>query len=334
MNQTLHRWTLIPLALLAGLGCEPAEPATDDPGVAAELPGSQAQAVTASAIKYVFVIAMENHAASQIYGSASAPYLNTQLIPSYGRATAYVDNLPTLPSEPHYLWLEGGTNAFGDVTFTNDNNPSATNSTTSTAHLSTQIKNATNGVTWRSYQEGMNTTTGSCPIAGSGFYAPKHDPFVFFKDVSGTTPSKTNAYCVAHHKPFSALAADLAGNTVATYNFITPNLCNDMHGATGCPDTDSVHSGDTWLSQNLPAMITFANAHAGLILIVWDEPETSGTMPFVAIGPGVKANYASAVTISHSSVVKSLERIMELPILPTVSSANDLADFFKAGSFP
>ena len=105
--------------------------------------------------------------------------------------------------------------------------PAFLNSTASTAHLSTQITAA--GSTWLSYQEGINSTTGACPIAASGRYAPKHDPFIFFRDVSGSTPSKTNAFCTAHHKALSALAGDLTNNRVAAYNFITPNQCHDMH---------------------------------------------------------------------------------------------------------
>ena len=300
-----------------------------------DVPTPNAQALTSSVIKYVFVIAMENHASTQIYGSADAPYINNTLMAQYGHATNYVDNLAaSLPSEPHYIWMQAGTNAFSDYTFTNDNNPATTNSTSSTAHLSTQIRNATNGVTWLSYQEGLNSTTGTCPISGSGFYKPKHDPFVYFQDVSGATPSKTNAYCTSHHKALTSLAADLSAKTVANYNFITPNLCNDMHGATGCTDTNYVHAGDVWLQANLPALISFANANSGVIFIVWDEPETSGTMPFLVIGPNVKANYANAVTLSHSSLLKSTEQILGLPLLPTASSANDFSGFFNAGTYP
>jgi phosphatidylinositol-3-phosphatase len=334
MTTIASRVMLSSLALLAFAGCAQVDSAPGDQVLDAEHPGADEQALTASKIKHVFVIAMENHAASQIYGSASAPYITNTLLPSYGHATAYADDLPALPSEPHYVWLEAGTNAFSDHTFTGDSAPSASNNTGSTAHLVTQIKNASNGVSWRSYQEGLNAFTGMCPVAANGFYAPKHDPFVFFEDVSGATPSKTNAYCAAHHKALSALSADLGANAVATYNFITPNLCHDMHGATGCADSNGVRAGDTWLGQNLPQIISYAKANAGVILIVWDEPETSGTMPFLVIGPNVKPNHASSVSYTHSSVVKSLERIMELPILPTVSSANDFSDFFTAGSFP
>src|ERR1043166_2416544 len=183
----------------------------------------------------------------------------------YGRAPNSIDKLPSLPSEPPYVWMDAGPNAFSDHTFTNDNNPSSSNSTASTAHLSTQITAA--GSTWLSYQEGLNSTTGACPIAGSGNYAPKHDPFIFFRDVSGSTPSKTNAGSDAHHEALGARGADLTNNTVAAYNFITPNLCHDMHSNSCAGSSNPIKQGDSWLRDNVPAIISYVNAHQGVLLI-------------------------------------------------------------------
>ena len=293
------------------------------------------EALTGSTHKYVFVISMENHDASQIYGNTTdAPYINNTLIPSYARSTNFKDELPSLASEPHYLWMEAGTNAFSDHTFTTDDAPSRSNSTASTAHLVTQIKNATNGVSWLSYQEGINSTTGACPIASSGFYQPKHNPVVFFRDVSGSTPSKNNLYCAMHHKALSLLAGDLAKHAVASYNFITPNQCHDMHGQSGCPNGNTIRAGDAWLAANLPALITFVNANDGVIFVTWDEGSSTNFMPFLAIGPHVKVGYASGVSYNHSSMLKSIENILQVPTLPSVASANTLSDLFVAGAFP
>ncbi len=289
-----------------------------------------------SAVQVVFVIAMENQDARDIYGNkTSAPYINDTLLPKYAHATNFVDELPpSIPSEPHYVWMEAGTNKFSDHTFTSDSDPSSSNSTASTAHLATQIRNATSGVTWRAYQEGITGTTGACPVKSSGFYAAKHDPFVFFRDVSGSPPSRTNSYCGSHHKDLSALAADLSAGTVATYNFITPNLCHDMHGASGCPNSNEIQSGDQWLQANLPALIAYVNAHQGVIYITWDEPEQTSLAAFIAVGPHVKAGYAGGVKYTHSSLLKSVEEHLQLAVLPTVSAANDLTDLFVAGFFP
>lgn len=306
------------------------------PGLAqSDVPDGINRAETASKIKVVFVIAFENHDAKQIYGNKSdAPYINNTLMETYAYATNFKDVLPHEESEPHYLWMEAGTNKFSDHSFTGSGDATKNNSTKSTEHLVTQIKNAGTGLTWMSYQEGITDRTGKCPIESSKFYAAKHNPFVFFRDVSGSPPSKNNAYCISHHKDLSQLAGDLANNRVATYNFITPNLCNDMHGEDGCPSKNEIRMGDDWLKNNLPALISYVNANEGVIFLSWDEGDGTNVLPFLAVGPGVKQGYASTVKLNHSSQVKSIERILELPYLSTVSGATDFADLFEAGQFP
>ena len=49
----------------------------------------------------------------------------------------------------------------------------------------------------------------------------------YFDDVTdGNDPR--SAHCIAHVRPFAELQADLDADTVANYNFITPNICNDI----------------------------------------------------------------------------------------------------------
>ena len=289
----------------------------------------------AGVIKHVFVIVMENQDADRIYGNTTdAPYINKQLIPRFARAANFNDELPALHSEPHYLWMEAGSNAFSDHTFETDDDPSSTNSTSSTAHLVTQIKDSADGLTWMSYQEGQNSQTGACPIASNTHYAAKHNPFLFFQDVSGSPPSKNNAYCAAHHKPYTSFAADLAANDLASYVFITPNLCHDMHGDKGCANSNFIRAGDSWLKAELPRIIAWAKLHAGVVLITWDEGSATTKMPFLAVGPGVKVGYVGAVSYDHGSVIKSVEEIFGLPLLSTVAGTSDLADLFKPGYFP
>jgi phosphatidylinositol-3-phosphatase len=292
-------------------------------------------ASAASAIKFVFVITMENTDSKQIYGKpARAPYLNNIIIPKYARAANFDDPLPKeIDSEPHYLWMEGGTNAFSDHTFLNDGDPSAANSTASKDHLVTQMKDS-GTVTWMTYQQDINSKTGLCPVVSNGLYAAKHNPFVFFQDVSGNPPRKDNDYCRTHTKPYSAFATDLAANMMANYVFITPNLCNDMHGDKKCPKVNRVTAGDRWLRAELPRMIDWVTKNSGVIFIVWDEGSGTTKLPFFAIGPGVKANHLSTVTYNQGSLVRSVEEIFNLPILPKVSMNNNLSDMFKDGFYP
>ena len=278
----------------------------------------------------VFVVAMENKDAAQIYGNSTlAPYLNDTLMPRATHAVSYADDLPTLPSEPHYIWMEAGTNTFDDWSATTNDHPSGAHSTASTAHLVTQLESA--GIGWTSYQEGLDVTTGACPIRPSGFYAPRHNPFVFFKDVAGDPPSASAARCAAHHKPFFAIDDDLASESITPYAFITPDLCHDMHGAPGCPDESSITTGDRWLALHLPPIIAYAEAHNGIVLLVWDEPEASGTLPFIAIGRGVKRGHVTGEPYSHGALLKSVELMLGVPPLPTVTEANDFSDVFEDG---
>jgi len=282
----------------------------------------------------VFVIVEENAGSGSIYSSSNAPYINS-LMSTYAHGTAYSDVLPSLRlSEPHYIWMEAGTNALSDHTFLTDSDTGSSNVTSSTQHLVTQIKNGA-GDSWMSYQENLPS---ACPTSSSGFYAAKHNPFVFFKDV---TSSQT--YCGSHHKDFTQLASDLQNPaSVAKFNFITPNLCDDMHGnsscSNGCTSTSPgnagcVSAGDSWLRSNLPGLISFANANQGVIFIIWDESEGNPTQAFLAIGPGVKTG-AVSTAVNHSSLLKSIEEIVGVPVMSNVSSANDFSSFFNAGQFP
>ena len=140
------------------------------------------------------------------------------------------------PSEPNYLWLEAGTN-FG---VRNDGLPSA-NHQSSTQHLVNQLEAA--GLTWKAYAEGIERH--GLPGDELGKYAPKHVPFVFFDDVTHYRPGR----CIAHVRPYSELAGDLAAGAVADYNFITPNLCDDMHDSSGCKSSNAIRNGDDWLAS-------------------------------------------------------------------------------------
>jgi phospholipase C len=278
---------------------------------------------------------MENNNWSSIQGSSSAPYINSLLTNAQASwCTNYYDN-PAMnhPSEPNYIWLEAGTDTFSDDnnSFSCDCDPSASNSTSSTAHLATQLTTA--GKTWRSYAENVSGT--SCPIATSGTYAPKHVPFLFFQDIVGSPPSTTAATCISHVKPYTQLATDLTAGTVAQYNFITPNLCDDMHGAVSCL-TNLISDGDTWLSHQIPMiMASDAYKNNGAIFITWDESE-GGEFPIgmIVLSPKAKGNgYQSTARYYHSSMLRTVEEVFGLsPYLGDAANQSSLSDLFT--SFP
>jgi hypothetical protein len=334
----------IPTASGAAASASPAETAraratatlAEEANAAApDLPGKRpGHGAPGSKIKHVIVVAMENHDAEQIYDDPlNAPYIRS-LVARYAHTENFDDELPLeIPSEGHYVWMEAGTHQFSDALFDDDSPPSASVSTGSNQHLVRQIKNADTGLSWMTYQEGLNERTGACPIRSSGFYVPKHNPFIFFRDVSGDPPAKDNPYCAAHHKPYSALQADLAGE-LASYVFITPDECHDMHGQRGCPEENPIATGDRWLSAELPRLIAYAEQHEAVIFITFDEGSSSVKLPFIAVGRMVKPHYTGTERYSHSSQLKSVELILGLPPLPSVARSNDLADLFQPGAYP
>ncbi len=220
------------------------------------------------AIKTVFLILMENQNWSSIKGSSSAPYINS-LLAQGAHAEGYYENPSAVhPSEPNYIWLESGDN----LGITSDSDPSV-NLQTTTSHLTTLLENA--GVPWRAYVENIPGT--SCPIATNGLFAPKHTPMLFFSDVVGSPPSVTSAPCIANVRPYTELATDLSKSTTARYNFITPNLCDDMHNSSGCGGAQ-VKNGDTWLSEQVPTILASkAYQDGGALFITWDESEGAST---------------------------------------------------------
>jgi len=265
-------------------------------------------------IQTVFLILMENHNWSSITSSA-APYINHVLLPAASRATQYFNPPHLHPSLPNYLWLEGGT-SFG---VHNDGNPSA-NHQSSHAHLSTLLTQA--GISWKGYMEGISG--GTCPTSDSGKYAVRHDPFVYFDDV--TTPAGN---CVAHVRPYTEFQGDLAANTVARYNFITPNLCNDMHDC-------SVQTGDTWLSHEVPKILASqAYLDDGVIFLTWDEAGSGdGPIGMIVLSPHAKGGgYTNSIHYTHSSLLRTIQEIFGVtPLLGDAANATDLGDLFT--TFP
>jgi hypothetical protein len=278
-------------------------------------------------IKNVFIILMENTNWSNIYQSTQAPYINSLLTNAQASyATQYFDNPAAVhPSEPNYIWLESGSN-LGDTV---DDDPSASNEH-NVPHLATLLN--AKGVSWREYAEGI--TSGTCPVASTGQYACKHVPFVFFQDVVGSPPSATSANCEPHMFAFSDLAGHLTSGNVAAYNFITPNLCDDMHGNTGCPVTPETVQGDTWLQTNIP-IIMASNAYkeGGAIFITWDESE-GGELPIgmIVLSPFAKGKgYNNTLKYYHSSTLRTVQEIFGVtPLLNDAANQIDLSDLFSA----
>jgi len=309
-------------------------------------------------------------------------------------ATAYTNVLATAsgnnphihPSEPNYIWAEAGSN-FGVL---NDADPFVSGNNQNTdQHLVTFLTRA--GKTWKSYQEDIDLavdgsgnltnvplpraqwtvpiTSHSGVFAAGNFntfngsnqfnYAAKHNPMVFFTDSNGGNDSTPANPLSSQYAPLQQFFSDLANNSVADYNWITPNQFNDMHtpltggykGLTG--DAANIKQGDDFLAQIVPViMASDAYKNHGVIILWWDESERDGvagdnpddlnhTVGEIVISDRAHPNvnglpYASPVAFTHSSDVRTVQNIFRTdgPYLADAANVNDLSDLFKPGSVP
>ena len=112
-------------------------------------------------------------------------------------------------------------------------------------------------------------------------------------------------------------------NQVARYNFITPNLCHDMHDC-------SVATGDTWLSIEVPKILGSAAYQHGVLFITFDESETGdGPIGLIVVSPFAKPGYSNNLAYTHSSTLRTLQEIFGItPFLGDAANAIDLGDLF------
>src|SRR6266571_886860 len=85
--------------------------------------------------------------------------------------------------------------------------------------------------------------------------------------------------------------------TVSRYNFIVPNLCNDMHSGNDarCASSNRITTGDLWLAAEIPKLMQSpAYADNGAILITWDEstlPPIQAPIGMIVISPLCKGGF-------------------------------------------
>jgi acid phosphatase len=261
---------------------------------------------TVPAFDHIFVIVMENHSASQVIGSADAPFIN-ELAASYGLAANYT--AVSHPSLPNYLALTGGS-TFGlstDCTGCFQNAPNIA-----------VDRVAASGRDWRAYMESMP----SAAFVGDAYpYMQKHDPFVYYDNI------RTDPGQFAKVVPCTQLAKDLSAlGSTPSFGWITPDMTHDMHDGT-------VAQGDTWLSAAVPALLSTDafTRRRSLLLITWDENDDSpgNEVATLVIAQGVPAGFKSQVPYSHYSLLRTIETAWGLaPLTANDAAATAMCDFF------
>ncbi|HEY2116882.1 MAG TPA: alkaline phosphatase family protein, partial [Candidatus Angelobacter sp.] len=191
-------------------------------------------------------------------------------------------------------------------------------------------------------------------------YAAKHNPQVYFTDSNGGNDPSTANPLRLQYAPLQQLFTDLANNSVAQYNFITPNQFNDQHttlaagfkGLTG--DPAKILQGDFFLQQVVPViMASRAYRDHGAIIIWWDESEQDGvagdnpddlthTIGEIVISPDAHPNeggspFASDVFLTHSSDLRTMQEIFHVTnpfFLGDAIHGSDLSSLFAEGAVP
>ncbi|MEZ0112276.1 hypothetical protein ABH920_006295 [Catenulispora sp. EB89] len=256
---------------------------------------------------HVVLVMEENHSYGEIIGdTADAPYINNTL--AAGGALFTQSFAIEHPSEPNYLDLFSGTNQG----ITGDQCPVAIDKPNEGAQLLAA------GDTWDSYSEGL-PSTGSTACT-SGNYASKHNPWVNFQEAPSTSANHIPA---SSNQPFTNFPSSANFASLPTVSWVIPNLQDDMHDGT-------IAQGDTFLHSNLDAYAQWAKTHNSLLIVTWDEDDSSQSnqIPTIFYGAGVKTGQYSE-TINHYSVLRTIEDMYGLPYAGNASSATPITDVFS-----
>jgi hypothetical protein len=283
------------LAAILACGC-----ARSVPGPALDL-GTASLPVSRSS--HVVVIVMENEEASDVLAAGAAPY-TASLARRYGLALASF--AVTHPSLPNYLALTGGS-TFG---VTSD----CTECSVRAPNIVDQLEDA--GISWKAYLEGEPSPC--FRGAGADGYAKKHNPFIYYDDVS-MSPARCS-----HLVAFGQLSKDLRAGRLPTYVWISPNLCDDGHD---CP----LATGDRFLARTVPALLHELGPN-GFLVLTWDEGLTDqgccgghaggGHIVTIVAGPSVRPGARESHPVDHFGVLATIEQALGLAPLARASEAS------------
>ena len=280
-------------------------PAATSAPVAA--PASASSTGFPTPIQHVFLILMENEQTGVIYGKQ--PY-QTELANTYAwggnaNSKAHVGYYAAChPSAPNYLALTSGQ----PLQCNSDNF-----NTYSVNNLGNELDQT--GRSWQALEENASVP---CQTYESGLYVERHNPFVYYSDLGGTTPGSV---CETHVLPIANLTQDFPYNqTPPNFTYIAPDILNDAHSS-------SAAVGDLFLSSFVPKLIASPWFSSSVIFITYDEAYTAdgyenftgydglwgGPVYTVAISPYTVGIGALGINSSHYDLLSTIEWLLGLP---------------------
>ena len=254
---------------------------------------------------HVIWIWMENHTYRQVIDQRSAPF-TTGLARRCASAKRY--SAVGGPSLPNYI---GATS--GDIHGIHDDKDPAEHRL-GADNIFRQVRRS--GRSSRTYAESMPEP---CTLRPAGRYAVRHNPAAYY------VGENDRSACRKDNLPLDSSARQLRSDadhwSLATFQVVIPNLCNDTH------DCD-VGAGDRWLGSWLPRLWTSDLYRDGktAVFIVWDEPSP---MPNIVMSPSTPAGLRNGEAFDHYSLLRTTEEMLGLPLLGRATGARSLRRPFR-----
>jgi hypothetical protein len=297
---------------------------------------------TGSYFDHVVVIVMENEGVYDICNSSPPPCLGNRtgapfmggLANNYTISSHYLSLITT--SQPNYVALISG--SMQGCTASGCPTP------ITAPNLVDRIEAAS--LTWKGYFENQTLAKG-CDYNSPEPYAPIHNPFIVFQDITNNTARCNKLVRVNPNSCGSVtdcvLVNDLNNATAAAPNFmwLTPNDCDNMRGNAVCNTGSLIGPGDNFLSRLVPTILksrTFTTSRSALF-ITFDEGNKfcplNGSITEDCIyaswtGPVAKTSFGTTNLYSHYSFTKTIEVNWNFPSLAiNDTNANPMTEFFK-----
>ena len=310
-------------------------------------------------LRHIFYIMMENHSVNEIIGNtADAPYLN-RLASTYGTTSHYYG--VTHPSLPNYLsaiagnfqgiWDDcpsGAAVTCPPAEFASSLTQKQYNSASSQPHMFNgqtivdQLE--AHQMTWQAYMQSLPTPGFTGASAGS--YAEKHDPFMYFSSI------RNNPARMQHIVPFTQFDQDIQSANMPNFVWITPDVCNDMHGSSSCSSYDGlIAQGDNFVHTTVQKIMgSPAWKQGAAIVINWDESDASqsgccqsptgaddsilggGNVPFIVVtSQGLHTITLNDASYNHYTLLATIEHLWNLGCIAntcSISSSNLMTKLF------
>jgi phospholipase C len=254
---------------------------------------------------HVVVIVFENKRYEEVLGSSNAPSFNG-LARRYAFLTAYEG--VAHPSLPNYLALIAGSTFGIDA--------DCTHCEVDARNLADTLEAA--GKSWKTYAEGLPAPgfTGS----SAGQYVKKHVPFLYFRDVVSSQHRRKRVV------PLTRFRRDLDARALPSFSLVIPDLCNDMHDC-------SVAVGDNWLRTFLAPLLKSRDMARGVVFVVFDESHHDDVhpnrVPALALGPLIRPGSSSSASLSHYSLLRTIEDSWRLPRLGKSRAARPITGIWR-----